>query len=406
MAAERSLSNRDDSQRIVVTGMGAISSLGHDLPSTWAALVESANGIRTIERFDPTGFPVTFGAEVSIEHAGPDLKGSLAMRAASEALRQSGLEGSPRVGVFLGSEADRPPLPLVATRMHRGQTPTADEMAASAPWAPTRSLARRLGAAGHQGTVSTACTSSAQAIGEAMLRIRRGELDAALAGGVDILVDPLMVTGFAILGALSTRNDDPGAACRPFDIDRDGFVLADGAAMLALESLAHARKRGAPVLGELLGYGCSLNAWRITDAPPDGRGAALAMNAALRDAGLSASAIDYVNAHGTSTPQNDVSEARALQTVLGSSVDHAWVSSTKSMTGHTVAACGALELLFCLLAVRDDVAPATRNLDNPDPDCALRHVAHHSVRSPIRFALSNAFGFGGNNASILVGGAP
>ncbi len=406
MAATSSLSFRDDSQRIVVTGMGAVSSLGHDLPSTWSKLLEGANGIRAIERFDATGFPVTFAAEVNLPHAGPDLKGTLAMRAASEALRQSGLEGGPRVGVFMGSEADRPPLPLVAMRMHQEQKPTPEEMAASAPWAPTLAIARRLGATGFQSTVSTACTSSAQAIGEAMLRIRRGELDAALAGGVDVLVDPLMVTGFAILGALSMRNDAPQHACRPFDVDRDGFVLADGSAMLVIESLAHARARGAQVLGELLGYGCSLNAWRITDAPPDGRGAALAMRAALDDARLPASAIDYINAHGTSTPQNDVSEARALQTVLGDSVTHAWVSSTKSMTGHTVAACGALELLFCLLAVRDDAAPPTRNLDNPDPDCALRHVAHHAVRSPVRVALSNAFGFGGNNASILVGGAP
>jgi 3-oxoacyl-[acyl-carrier-protein] synthase II len=406
MATFRSQAQRDDHQRIVVTGMGAVSSIGHDLPSTWSALLAGANGIRTIRRFDPTGFQVTFAAEVDLSGAGPDPKGSLAMRAASEALRSSGLEGGPRVGVFMGSEADRPPLPLVALRMHQGRTPTPEEMAASAPWAPTAKLAHRLGATGFRNTVSTACTSSAQAIGEAMLRIRRGELDAALAGGVDVLVDPLMVTGFAILGALSTRNHDPGAACRPFDVDRDGFVLADGAAMLTLESLAHAKARGAPIQGELLGYGCSLNAWRITDAPPDGRGAALAMRAALEDARLPASAIDYVNAHGTSTPQNDVSEARALQTVLGEHVDHAWVSSTKSMTGHTVAACGALELLFCLLAVRDDVAPPTRNLDNPDPDCALRHVAHHAVRTPVRVALSNAFGFGGNNASILVGGTP
>jgi 3-oxoacyl-[acyl-carrier-protein] synthase II len=399
-------SPRDDRQRIVVTGMGAVSSLGHDLPSTWAGVLEARNGIRRIERFDPTGFPVTFAAQVDLEGVEGGLKGALAQRAATEALSQSGLEGGPRVGVFLGSEADRPPLDEVAHRMEVDLAPTPDEMAASAPWAPTEALARQIGARGRRSTISTACTSSAQAVGEAMLRIRRGELDAALAGGVDVLVDPLMVTGFAILGALSTRNEDPGAACRPFDIDRDGFVLADGAAMLTLESLAHARARGATVLGELLGYGCSLNAWRITDAPPDGRGAALAMRAALADAGLPASAIDDINAHGTSTPQNDVSEARALQTVLGEHVERAWVSSTKSMTGHTVAACGALELLFCLLAVRDDVAPPTRNLDHPDPDCALRHVAHHAVRSPVRYALSNAFGFGGNNASILVGGAP
>ncbi len=396
----------DDSQRIVVTGMGAVSSLGLDLPSTWNAVVEGRNGIRTIERFDPTGFPVTFAAQVELPGAGDELKGALAVRAAREALDGCGLGGGPRVGVFVGSEADRPPLSEVARRMALELAPTPAEMAARAPWAPTTVLAGLIGASGYRSTISTACTSSAQAIGEAMLRIRRGEIDAALAGGVDVLVDPLMVTGFAILGALSSRNHDPGAACRPFDVERDGFVLADGAAMLALESLAHARARGAPVLGELLGYGCSLNAWRITDAPPDGRGASLAMRAALEDARLSPSDIDYVNAHGTSTPQNDVSEARALQTVFGDHTDRVWVSSTKSMTGHTVAACGALELLFCLLAVRDDVAPPTRNLDNPDPDCKLRHVAHHSVRAPVRVALSNAFGFGGNNASILVGGAP
>jgi 3-oxoacyl-[acyl-carrier-protein] synthase II len=406
MPTRPSYQQRADHQRVVVTGMGAISSLAHDLEGTWRALLESRNGIRRIQRFDPSGFPVTFAAEVDLPHAGPDLKGALALRAAKEALLDAGLEGGPRMGVFLGSEADRPPLPLVAKRMHLGQTTTPEEMALSAPWAPTLALAKRIGASGPRSTVSTACTSSAQAIGEAILRIRRGELDAALAGGVDVLVDPLMVTGFAILGALSTRNHAPEAACRPFDVDRDGFVLADGAAMLLVESLAHARARGAPILGELLGYGCSLNAWRITDAPPDGRGAALAMEAALADAGLPASAVDYINAHGTATPQNDVSEARALQSVLGPHVQRAWVSSTKSMTGHTVAACGALELLFCLLAVRDDVAPPTRNLDSPDPDCQLRHVAHHAVRTPVRVALSNAFGFGGNNASILVGGPP
>ncbi len=397
---------RDPDRRVVITGAGAVSSLGPDLPSTWCAILEARNGIRTIQRFDPTGFPVTFAAEVSVPHAGPDLKAALAHRAAREALTASGLEGGPRVGVFMGSEADRPPLPLVAKRMHSGQAPTPAEMELSAPWAPTRTLARMIRATGPTSTISTACCSSAQAIGEAVLRIRRGEIDAALAGGVDVLVDPLMVTGFSILGALSMRNEAPEKACRPFDVDRDGFVLADGAAILVLESLARAKSRRAPIMGEILGYGCSLNAWRITDAPPDGRGAALAMRAALEDARRGPSDIDYINAHGTSTHQNDISEARAIQRVFGSRSPDVWVSSTKSMTGHTVAACGALELLFCLLAVRDGVVPPTRNLDTPDPDCDLRHVAHHTVQSPVRLALSNSFGFGGNNASIVVGGPP
>jgi 3-oxoacyl-[acyl-carrier-protein] synthase II len=397
---------RDDRERIVVTGMGAVSALGLDLPSTWQALLEARSGIHTIRRFDPAGFPVTFGAEVTLPVPVADVKGALARRATGEALAMSGLAGGPRVGVFLGSEADRPPLPLVAARMRAGELPTTDEIARSAPWAPTEDLARLLGATGPCSTVATACTSSAQAIGEAVLRLRRGEIDAALCGGVDVLVDPLMVTGFAILGALSVRNSAPERACRPFDLDRDGFVLADGAAMLCLESLAHARARSAPVWGEILGYGCSLNAWRITDAPPDGRGAALAMEAALADAHLSPGDIDYVNAHGTSTPQNDVSEARALQRVLGSEVARVLVSSTKSMTGHTVAACGALELLFALLAVRHGVAPPTRNLDRPDPDCALCHVPHQPREARLRRALSNSFGFGGNNACLVVGGAP
>jgi len=391
---------------VVITGMGAITSLGLDLPTTWAALLAGRNGIRRIQRFDPRGFPVTFAAEVPVPPETRELKLAIAQRAAQEALTASGLPSGDRVGVFMGSEADRPPLALVARRMCSGDIPMPDEMERSAPWAPTRLLALGIGATGPQSTVSTACTSSAQAMGEALLRIRRGEIEAALTGGVDVLVDPLMLTGFGILGALSMRNEAPELACRPFDLDRDGFVLADGAAMLVLESLEHASARGATVLGELLGYGCSLNAWRITDSPPDGRGAALAMHAALADAGITAADVDYINAHGTSTPQNDVSEARAIQRVFGEHCERVLVSSTKSMTGHTVAACGALELLFALLAVRDGVAPITRNLDRPDPDCALNHVRREPERAALRIALSNSFGFGGNNASLVVGPPP
>ena len=392
--------------RVVITGMGAVTPQGYDVGSSWQAVLESRSGIRTITSFDATDFPVTFAAELADGFDGADPKTEIALRAAHEAVASSGLQGGPAVGVFLGSETTRPPLSLLARRVRERQLPSAEEMERAAPWAPTDLLAERFGALGPRSTVSTACTSSAQAVGEATLRIRRGEVQAAITGGVDVLVEPLMMTGFAILGALSSRNQAPDLACRPFDVDRDGFVLADGAALLVLESLDHARARGAPVLGEILGYGCSLNAWRITDSPPDGRGAAQAMEAALRDAGLCADQVDYINAHGTSTVQNDASEARAIQRVFGDHVGQVWVSSTKSMTGHTVAACGSLELIFSLLAVRQAAIPCTRNLEKVDPDCRLRHVMGETHLEKPRIALTNAFGFGGSNASILVGGPP
>ena len=223
-----------------------------------------------------------------------------------------------------------------------------------------------------------------------------------IVGGVDVLVDPIMVTGFSLLGALSTRNDDPRAASRPFDIDRDGFVLGEGAGFLVLESEAHARARGAEILGVLSGFGCSCNAYRITDSPPDGRGAAQSMTAALADAGISADQLGYINAHGTSTQQNDASETCGIQRALGSAVAQVPVSSTKSAMGHLVAACGAVEVILCLQAIRDSVLPPTLNLDRPDPACELAHVPLTARRAPVHHAMTNAFGFGGSNGSIVV----
>jgi 3-oxoacyl-(acyl-carrier-protein) synthase len=249
--------------------------------------------------------------------------------------------------------------------------------------------------------VSTACTSSSQAIGEALLRIRRGEVDAMVAGGVDALSEPLMVVGFAKLGALSTRNEDPTRASRPFDTHRDGFVLGEGAGFLILEAEETARARGAPVLATIGGWGCSCNAWRITDSPPDGRGAAQAMRAALLDAGLTREDIGYINAHGTSTPQNDLSESRAIRSVFGEMPVP--VSSTKGHMGHLVAACGAVEAILCVQALRDGWLPPTRNLEEPDPDCDLTHILGAPTRARARYALTNAFGFGGSNGSVLLG---
>ena len=268
------------------------------------------------------------------------------------------------------------------------------------PAAPTHLAAQLSGAQGPMSTISTACTSSSQAVGEGLLRIRRGDADAMVVGGVDVLVDPLMITGFAKLGALSERNSDPQAASRPFDQERDGFVLGEGAGFMVIEAEELALSRGATPLAVLSGFGCACNAYRITDSPPDGRGAHQSMSLALEDAGLQPEDIGYINAHGTSTPMNDPSETQGIVRTFGS--HPVPVSSTKSMTGHLVAACGAVETIICILAIRNGWLPPTINLDQPDPQCALRHVPHVAEAAQIDHAMSNAFGFGGSNGSLIV----
>ena len=391
-------------RRAVVTGLGMITPLGRDVASTWQALIEGRSGIGPIRRFDATDFPVTFAAEVDLPSNMDEgqLKLDLADHALSEALAGSGeLPYAPhRVGVCVGSEAARPSLEVIARRHRLASFPERSELERAAPQAPSLHVARRIGATGPVTTLSTACTSSSQAVGEGVLRIRRGEVDAMVVGGVDLLVNPVMVTGFALLGALSTRNEDPQGASRPFDSGRDGFVLGEGAGFLVLEEEGAARARGVEILGAVDGFGCSCNAYRITDSPPDGRGAAQAMLNALADAGLSPDQVGYINAHGTSTAMNDASESRGIRRVFG---DHpVRVSSTKSAMGHLVAACGAVEAIVTLLAVRDGVLPPTINLDNPDPECDLAHVARFAERARVEHALTNAFGFGGSNGSLLV----
>ncbi len=381
---------------MVVTGIGMVTPLGIGAEAGWSALLAGKNGVGPIRRFDASGFPVGFAAEAPVEGTAAILKARLVALALGEALAGSGVRGGPRLGVCVGSEAARPSIEWLG----RTRIP-ADEIRALAPDAPTRQAAEMAGVEGPRSTVSTACTSSSQAIGEAMLRIRRGEVDAMIAGGVDALSEPLMVVGFAKLGALSTRNGDPARASRPFDIHRDGFVLGEGAGFLVLEAEDVARARGAPILASIEGWGCSCNAWRITDSPPDGRGAAQAMRAALADARVAPDEVGYINAHGTSTPQNDLSESRAIRSVIGGlSVP---VSSTKGHMGHLVAACGAVEAIVCVLALRDGWMPPTLNLESPDPECDLLHVQHQPRQAFIRYALTNAFGFGGSNGSILLG---
>lgn len=410
------MSPRGD-RRAVVTGVGMVTPLGLGVEATWAGLMEGRSAIGPIRAFEAENFPVRFAAEAPdpgtpadvpdpVAHLVQDKKGRLTVAALREAVSMSGLDLASlvpeRVGVSMGSEAARPALGQVADRLDGRQPPTRQELERSMPDAPTVLVAALCGASGPLRTISTACTSSCQAVGEAMLDIRRGAADVVIAGGADVLVDPIMVTGFSLLGALSTRNDAPARASRPFDLERDGFVLGEGAGFLVMESLAHARARGATILGEVRGYGCSLNAYRITDSPPDGRGAAQAMRLAMEDAGLRPAQVGYVNAHGTSTAMNDASETRGIRQAFGDAADALAVSSSKSMMGHLVAACGAVEAIVALWAVRQGRLPPTINLDHPDPACDLDYVPNHARDKQVDHALSNAFGFGGSNGSVVL----
>lgn len=391
--------------RVAITAVGCVTPLGDTLEETFAALLEGKSGVGPITSFDATGFPVRFAAEL-IDRPKLDqgaLKIELTRRCWAQMLEQIGDTPLPeRMGVCVGSEAARPDLEDFAHRMRTQAVPEVEELRRNAADAPARWLAETAQVTGPVSTVSTACTSSSQALGEGLLRIQRGEVEAMVVGGVDVLVGPLMVTGFSLLGALSTRNDEPQRASRPFDLDRDGFVLGEGAGFLLIETEESAHSAGRKPLAELSGYGTSCNAWRITDSPPDGRGAAQSMEAALVAAGIEPDEVGYINAHGTSTGMNDPSESSGIRRVFGSSVATVPVSSSKSMMGHLVAACGAVEALVCMEVVRQGKIPPTLNLDQPDPACALLHVVGDPLTRRVRHALSNAFGFGGSNGSLVV----
>ena len=399
-------------REVVITGIGMVTPLGINVHQTWNALIHGHNGIHRIKRFDPAGYPVRFAAEVPHFEL-PDvplsvlgtrilqqMKGKFTYQAVKEALDMSGLKtDSNRVGICIGSEAARPSLETLSEQMDAQILPSIEDIQAMAPAAPIDLIAELTGAVGGSSVISTACTSSSQAIGEGLYRIRRGDVDAMIVGGVDVLVDPLMVMGFSLLGALSTRNDAPEKASRPFDIERDGFVLGEGAGFLIIEELETAKARAANIIGRLSGFGCSCNAYRITDSPPDGRGAAQSMSAALLDARINPEQIGYINAHGTSTKMNDTSETRGIIQAVGSNTP---VSSTKSMMGHLVAACGAVEAIVALQSIRTGILPPTRNLEHIDPDCQLTHIPNIAQEHSIEHAMSNAFGFGGSNGTIVV----
>lgn len=421
-----------DRRRVAVTGIDLVTPIGVGLDAYWKAALAGVSGVRRITHFDPTGLPSQIAACVSEplgmlrESGGLDAEEPrstvFALLSARRAVEQAGcaklLRETP-AGVYVGTSGERIDLRQLGAIAYAVREPGTDiplerftreyvcvfateRLFKTLPQYLTSRVAEDFGIAGPGATLQTACTSSAQAVGEAFRAVRRGDVDIALAVGVECIVAPIEVQLFCLLGVLSKRNDAPEAASRPFDALRDGFVLGEGAGVLVLEEMKRAQRRSAPILTELAGYGTSCDAYRITDEAPDGRGAILAMRRALADAGLDATDVDYVNAHGTSTPMNDRVETAAIKVVFGAHARAIAVSSTKSMIGHTISAAGAIELITTVLALRDRVVPPTINYEVPDPDCDLDYVPNRARSARLRAAISNSFGFGGHNDCLLV----
>jgi 3-oxoacyl-[acyl-carrier-protein] synthase II len=408
-------------RRVVITGLGLICGVGNTAPEVWRQLLAGASGMGPIQGFDATGFPVNFAAEVKnfdplnfVDKKEARKMGRFihfALGATHEAIAQSGLQITPeiaeRVGVFIGSgiggfeviEREHTNLmnggprkispffiPAAIVNMAAGQ------------------VSIRYGAQGPISATATACATSANAIGDSARIIAHGDADVMIAGGAEAAVTPMSVGGFASMRALSTRNDDPTHASRPFDKDRDGFVIGEGAGILILEELEFAKARGATILAEVVGYGMSADAYHITGIAPEGQGAQRSMRAALKDAGLQPAEVGYINAHATSTPAGDGNESQAIEAVFG---EHALshklkVSGTKSMTGHLLGGAGGLEAGITVLALQNQMLPPTINLDNVDPECHLDYVPNKAIPLDFDVAMSNSFGFGGINATLIL----
>lgn len=405
-------------RRVVVTGVGLVSSIGIGTQPTWDGLCAGRNGIGRITRFDADGFASRIAGEVKgfdpLQFIGKkDIKKmdvfiQYAIAASEFALCDAGLKVEqplgPRVGVFIASgiggfstieREHRALLEGGPRKISPFFIPSAIINLAAGQ------VSIRFGAQGPNSATCTACSASAHAIGDALEIVRRGGADVMIAGGSEAAITPMGVGGFAAMRALSTRNDEPERACRPFDKDRDGFIIGDGAGVLILEELHHARSRGVPIYAEVVGYGMSADAYHMTAPAEDAGGAFRVMQSALDDAGVKPSVVDYINAHGTSTPYNDRLETLAIKKCFGEHARLLAVSSTKSMTGHLLGAAGGLEAGVMALAIRDQRLPPTVNLENPDPDCDLDYVPNHSREATVTYALSNSFGFGGTNASLL-----
>ena len=408
-------------RRAVVTGIGAITPVGDAAQSAFLALVQGKSGIRRI-----AGFPLSAEFEVQIAGEVPDFDPSrwmnarearrqarftqFAICAAKQALDDSGLAlagyASERIATILGAGLGGVEIfsDAVAALIERGPRKVSPLAAVSLyPNIAPAMVSMLIEARGPCFSVTSACASSAHALGEALRLIQRGDVDAVVAGGSEASISPVGVAAFTRTRVLSARNDAPAEASRPFDRDRDGFVMAEGGAMLVLEEWEQARRRGAKIYGELRGYGASADAFHMTQPREDGIGPRLAMEAALRDAGIGPQQIDYINAHGTSTPHNDLVETRALKQVLGDHARRVWISSTKSMTGHMMGAGGAFEAIVGLLSMQHGVVPPTANLEVPGEECDLDYVPRTARERPIRTVLSNSFGFGGQNVALVLG---
>jgi len=421
-------------RRVVITGVGAINPMGHDVETVWRGLKESKSGVGPTTIFDAAGFPTRFSAEVKqwdVDKVGLNPNDwrergrhtKFAVGAAQQAVESSGILDSgidrTRLGVYLGSGEGNQDFLAFSAMMTAGLDGDAFNISRfiqkgleilkptveleQEPNMPASYVAALVQAHGPNSNCLTACAASSQAVGEACEIIRRGDADAMIAGGAHSMIHPLGVTGFNLLTALSTRNEEPTKASRPFDRMRDGFVLGEGGAMVVLEELEHARRRGAQIYGELLGYGTTADAYRITDIHPQGRGAIACMRMALNDAQLSPQDVHYVNAHGTSTQVNDRVETFSCKEVFGEFAPKVPISSTKSMMGHLIAAAGVTELIVCLMAIRDNVLPPTINYEFPDPDCDLDYVPNEAREARCDVALNNSFGFGGQNITLVVG---
>jgi 3-oxoacyl-[acyl-carrier-protein] synthase II len=409
---------KSPSERIVITGMGAVTPLGIGIPALWEGIRSGRNSVGRITRFDPTGFEVQIAAEVPgfdpltildrKEARRTDRVIHYALATADEALRISGLRitaaNASRVGVLIGSgfggvETLSAGFDALLQRGPRRVSPFLIPM--MIPNMPAGMVAIRFGAKGPNFAAVSACTTGAQAIGEAAAIIRRGDADVMIAGGAEAAIAPLALAAFASARVVSTRNEEPHFASRPFDANRDGFVLGEGAGVLILEHLDHARRRGAPILGELLGYGATSDAYHITSPDDTGDGIARAIEMALAQAGLTAADIDYLNAHGTSTPLNDRVEAQAIARIFGGRPHPLPVSSSKSQFGHLCGAAGAVEAIVTLLALQERLLPATINYTTPDPACDLDVVPNQPRPAPIQIAASNSMGFGGHNVCLV-----
>jgi len=403
-------------RRVVVTGLGIISPVGNSVQEAWSSVLAGRSGITQITRFDPSRLASRIAGEVkgfdpthyisAKEARRMDTFIQYGIAAGVQAWKDAGVavtpENAERMGINFGSGIGG--LPMIES-MH-------DELTKNGPrrispfFIPgtnmiAGNLSIMLGTKGPNLAIVTACTTSTHCIGEAAKAIRYGDADVMIAGGAESCVTELAVGGFASARALSTRNDDPASASRPWDRDRDGFVMGEGAGAVVLEEFEHATARGARIYCELPGYGVSADAFHMTAPSEDGDGAYRCMRNALRDAGLDANQVDYINAHGTSTPLGDVAETMAVKRLLGDQSARVAVNSTKSMTGHLLGAAGGVEAIFSILALHNQISPPTINLQNPDPACDLDYVANHAREMPIRVAMSNSFGFGGTNGTLV-----